>query len=105
MAGHNHFYDSEVPKLSRYWCVVAQSYSDKRQTRQRKLMRDPGLCDQVERCCLRSGWTPISYVSHLDKINSSSVRMAGAKIGTRETSVAAHPKYSSQQFCPIGPRL
>ena len=39
----NHFHDSEIPKLSGYWCVVAQSYSDKRRTRQRKLVRDPGL--------------------------------------------------------------
>lgn len=53
----NHFHDSEIPKLSGYWCVVAQSYSDGRRTRQRKLVRDPGLRDQVERC-LRSGWTP-----------------------------------------------
>ncbi|ATQ58109.1 hypothetical protein PYTT13_19900 (plasmid) [Paracoccus yeei] len=53
----NHFHDSEVPKLSGYWCVVAQSFSDGRRTRQRKLVRDPGLRDQVERC-LRSGWTP-----------------------------------------------
>ena len=22
----NHFHDSEIPKLSGYWCVVAQSY-------------------------------------------------------------------------------
>ena len=53
----NHFHDSEIPKLSGYWCVVAQGYSDGRRTRQRKLVRDPGLRDQVERC-LRSGWTP-----------------------------------------------
>ena len=53
----NHFHDSEIPKLSGYWCVVAQSYSDGRRTRQRKLVRDPGLRDQIERC-LRSGWTP-----------------------------------------------
>ena len=53
----NHFPDGEIPKLSGYCCVVAQSYSDGRRTRQRKLVRDPGLCDQVERC-LRSGWTP-----------------------------------------------
>lgn len=53
----NHFHDGEIPKLSGYWCVVAQSYSDGRRTRQRKLVRDPGLRDQVERC-LRSGWTP-----------------------------------------------
>ena len=53
----NHFHDSEIPKLSGYWCVVAQSYSDGRRTRQRKLVRDAGLRDQVERC-LRSGWAP-----------------------------------------------
>ena len=53
----NHFHDGEIPKLSGYWCVVAQSYSHRRRTRQRKLVRDPGLRDQVERC-LRSGWTP-----------------------------------------------
>ena len=53
----NHFHDSEIPKLSGSWCVVAQSYSDGRRTRQRKLVRDPGLRNQVEGC-LRSGWTP-----------------------------------------------
>ena len=53
----NHVHDSAVPKLSGYWCVVAQSFSDGRRTRQRKLVRDTGLRDQVERC-LRSGWTP-----------------------------------------------
>ena len=53
----NHFHDSEVPRLSGYWCIVAQSLSDGRRTRQRKLMREPRLRDQVERC-LRSGWTP-----------------------------------------------
>ena len=53
----NHVHDSAVPKLSGYWCVVAQSFSDGRRTRQRKLVRDAGLRDQVERC-LRSGWTP-----------------------------------------------
>ncbi|ARC39056.1 hypothetical protein A6J80_22495 (plasmid) [Paracoccus yeei] len=53
----NHFHDSDIPKLSGYWCIVAQSYSDGRRTRRRKLVRDPGLRDQVERC-LRSGWTP-----------------------------------------------
>ena len=53
----NHVHDTEVPKLSGYWCIVAQSFSDGRRTRQRKLVRDPGLRDQVERC-LRSGWTP-----------------------------------------------
>lgn len=37
----NHFHDSDIPKLSGYWCVVAQSYSDGRRTRQRKLVRDP----------------------------------------------------------------
>ena len=53
----NHFHDSEVPKLSGYWCIVAQSLSDSRRTRQRKLVRESRLRDQVERC-LRSGWTP-----------------------------------------------
>lgn len=53
----NHLRDSDIPKLSGYWCVVAQSCADGRQTRQRKLVRDPELRIQVERC-LRSGWTP-----------------------------------------------
>jgi len=53
----NHFHDSEIPKLSGYWCVVAQSRCDARRTRRRKLVRDPRLRDQVERC-LRAGWTP-----------------------------------------------
>lgn len=53
----NHFHDSEAPRLSGYWCIVAQSLSDGRRTRQRKLMREPRLRDQVERC-LRAGWTP-----------------------------------------------
>ncbi len=53
----NHFHDSNIPKLSDYWCVVAQSCADGRRTRQRKLVRDPGLRNQVERY-LRSGWTP-----------------------------------------------
>lgn len=53
----NHFHDSEVPTLSGYWGIVAQGLSDGRRTRQRKLVREPGLRDRVERC-LRSGWTP-----------------------------------------------
>jgi len=53
----NHFHDSEIPKLSGYWCIMAQSRCNGRRTRRRKLVRDPGLRDQVERC-LRAGWTP-----------------------------------------------
>jgi hypothetical protein len=53
----NHVRDSDIPKLSGYWYVVAQSSSDGRRTWQRKLVRDPGLHDQVEHC-LKSGWTP-----------------------------------------------
>lgn len=53
----NHFHDGEIPKPCGSWCVVAQGLSDGRRTRQRKLVRDPGLRDRVKRC-LRSGWTP-----------------------------------------------
>jgi transposase, IS30 family len=44
----NHFHDIDVPKLSSYWCVVAQSYSDGRRTRQRKLVREP-RCRHIQR--------------------------------------------------------
>ena len=46
----NHFHHSEVLRLSDYWCIVAQSLSDGRRKRQRKLMRESHLRDQVERC-------------------------------------------------------
>lgn len=45
----NYPHDSEVPTLSGCWCIVAQSCSERR-TRQRKLVRDPGLRDQAARC-------------------------------------------------------
>ncbi|WP_314188463.1 IS30 family transposase [Paracoccus yeei] len=69
----NHFHDSDIPKLSGYWCVVAQSYSDGRRMRQRKLVRDPGLRDQVEHC-LKSGWTPEQIAGRL-KLASSRPRV------------------------------
>lgn len=46
----NHFHDSEAPRLRGYWRIVTQSLSDGRRTRQRKLMRESRLRDQVERC-------------------------------------------------------
>ena len=52
----NHFHDSEVFRPSGYWCIVAQGLADGQRTRQRKLLRDSGLRDQVDRG-LRSGWT------------------------------------------------
>ena len=60
----NHFHDSEVPKLSGYWCIVAQSHRDTRRTHRCKLLRDAGLRDQVERC-LRAGWTPEQIAGRL----------------------------------------
>jgi len=53
----NRFHDSEIPRLSGYWCIVAQGLCDGRRTRRRKLVRYPGLRDKVVGC-LRSGWTP-----------------------------------------------
>ncbi len=50
----NHFHDGEISKPCGSWCVVAQGLSDGGRTRQRKLVRDPGLRDRVKRC-LRSG--------------------------------------------------
>lgn len=74
-------HDSEVPKLSGYWCVVTQSYSDEQRTRQRKLVRDPGLCEQVERC-LRSGWTPEQIASRM--------RYEGAPRGVCQETIYQH---------------
>ena len=36
----NHFHDPEAPRLNGYWCIVAQSLTDGRRTRQRKLIRE-----------------------------------------------------------------
>lgn len=44
----NNFHDSEVPKLSGYWCSVAQSRCNARRTRRRKLAREAGLRDQID---------------------------------------------------------
>ena len=48
----NHFHDSEVPRLRGYWRIVAQNLSDGRRKRQRKLIRDSRLRDQIERNAL-----------------------------------------------------
>ncbi|WP_374301520.1 IS30 family transposase [Paracoccus sp. (in: a-proteobacteria)] len=95
----NHFHDSEVPKLSGYWCVAAQSSSEGRRTRQRKLVQDPGLRDHVERC-LRSGWTPeqiagrMRLEQHRIRVSHETIyRFAYSKLGVEEAFYRHLPEH------------